>query len=976
MFLDAIYDDQRDDGSFRVYTAGCAVPLRYRTPVDFARTCFLALRRPMPELMGSEMASELNDAFTDALGFRGIYDHVEGCIRFRDHWRSGEPAPDTVVESVTYVETNGSIFGFDTSDRYMLRIQFATRALARNARWMSRNDRLQPAFLAECLPLPKYARTTPADEAFRMRLYDYESPLNVAFLVNTGVTACGWFQMKCLDEETSAWEIVPHPSRDDIKLHVLAFDIECAAPRGIFPKPAEHPIIQISVATNRNLRCVLTWRTTSLGPEDTHEIHVYDDEIAMIIGWAKLIKSTNPDILTGYNILGFDFDYMFKRAEHLGISAEFARFSRHDDHPATLEVVEFNSRATGSLPFNRILCEGRVIFDLFQYVRRTEKLSSYSLKSVCNKFLKNANKEDVHHSEITPMWEGSDVDRGKLARYCMRDSDLCLMLMEAKSIIVCVVELCRVSRVPMQLMLYGGARIKVLAQIMDEARRRHQVIPREVYFEVMSGRDFDKLPDADEADDADDVVDDPNSYQGATVLKPLVGYYGLENPVATLDFASLYPSIMMAHNFCYSTIITESTHGHLTKSPEWILENTNASRFRGVRFVKSSVCHGILPAILERLIEARGRAKRDMKEAVKRGDAAQEAIQNGRQLALKLCCNAVYGFTGVTFGSLACREIAASVTAEGRFMIEKTREIVLENFAGSRVIYGDTDSVMIQFSPTVPQTIPACMVMAREAMRLVNEFFSNLPPIRIEFEKVLAPYLLVNKKRYAGVKWLRETAPDSIHLSGLENVRRDNCHFQRQLITDTLNMLMNVRPPPSDDYAGPPIFETDPASAQVVVARARKLVIDRIDALRRGLVDPRDLVITKSYSKNADAYANAKSMAHIQLAKRMLKRDEGTAPHVGDRISYVIVAGTSREKLANRAEDPDFAFANRLPIDVEYYVEHQIVPSVDRIFGAIDKRPFAVPVRTHVVSQPTSTTVGIGRYFTPTPKRQKADVEL
>ena len=110
---------------------------------------------------------------------------------------------------------------------------------------------------------------------------------------------------------------------------------------------------------------------------------------------------------------------------------------------------------------------------------------------------------------------------------------------------------------------------------------------------------------------------------------------------------------------------------------------------------------GILPIILEELLAARKRAKKDMKEA---SDPLVKDVMNGRQLALKVSANSVYGFTGATVGMLPCLAISATVTAYGRAMIDATKRAVEERFttangyaADATVVYGDTDSVMVKF---------------------------------------------------------------------------------------------------------------------------------------------------------------------------------------------------------------------------------------------------------------------------------------
>ncbi len=138
---------------------------------------------------------------------------------------------------------------------------------------------------------------------------------------------------------------------------------------------------------------------------------------------------------------------------------------------------------------------------------------------------------------------------------------------------------------------------------------------------------------------------------------------------------------------------------------------------------------------MQELLSARKRAKKDMKNAP---NEFEKAVQNGRQLALKVSANSVYGFTGAGVGQLPCLPIASSVTSYGRFLLEKTKAYVEEHFTiahgyehNAQVVYGDTDSVMVKFgTSTVVDTFP----LAIEAAEKCSAIFPD--PILLEFEKV------------------------------------------------------------------------------------------------------------------------------------------------------------------------------------------------------------------------------------------------
>ena len=156
-----------------------------------------------------------------------------------------------------------------------------------------------------------------------------------------------------------------------------------------------------------------------------------------------------------------------------------------------------------------------------------------------------------------------------------------------------------------------------------------------------------------------------------------------------------------------------------------------------------------------------------------------KALYNARQLALKVSCNSVYGFTGaVQRGMYPCVAIADSVTCNGRAMIEKTRDLV-QSFLKCKVIYGDTDSVMIHFEDE-SISIKEAFAQGEKAADYISDQFRE--DVTLEMEKVYMPYLLIAKKRYAGLmkhtpNKTGEIVLEKMDAKGVELVRRDNCPF-------------------------------------------------------------------------------------------------------------------------------------------------------------------------------------------------------
>lgn len=668
-------------------------------------------------------------------------------------------------------------------------------------------------------------------------------------------------------------------------LRVLSFDIECDCAQG-FPeaKRSGDKILQISSVLFRlgddlpffqSVFCLDT-----CAPIAGVHIFTFDDEQSMLKAWMIFVQVSDADILTGYNIVNFDIPYMLDRSQYLGCYNSFSYLGRIKNIKTTMRDSQFTSRAYGSRKSKDISILGRVQLDLLPIIRRDHKLRSYSLNSVSFHFLRQQ-KEEVAYNMISVLHNGPNADaesRRRLAVYCLKDSMLPLRLMQKLMIAINLIEMARVTGVPINFLITRGQQIKVLSQLYRKARQHGLLIPSR-----------------------ERMQNDNSSFDGATVIEPMRGYY--QTPVVTLDFASLYPSIMIAHNLCYTTLITDMNILNELTIDQYTKTDTNNY------FVKSSVQKGLLPEILDELLTARRQAKKEMKSEK---NASRKAVLNGRQLALKISANSVYGFTGATVGSLPCLSISASVTAFGRQMIYETKSVIESHYRiengyeyNSTVIYGDTDSVMIRFGTT---SVHNAMALGKEAAMMVSAKFVH--PIKLEYEKIYLPYLLMNKKRYAGMLWSTADHYDYMDAKGIETVRRDNCELVKLVIQQVLNHIL---------------IDCD-------VNRAIEYTKGIIHQLVQNKMDMSLLVISKALGKFEEYKVK---MAHVELAKRMQKRDPVNAPKTGDRVAYVITKGRKKARAYEKAEDPLFALEHNIALDTEYYLENQLKKPLMRIFSPV-----------------------------------------
>lgn len=504
------------------------------------------------------------------------------------------------------------------------------------------------------------------------RCFESNIDFDIRFMVETKVVGCSWIEIpanqwrkrqsgkfpepesRCQLEVDVAYDkfIAHEPEGEWSKVapfRILSFDIECAGRRGIFPEPTHDPVIQIANMVMRQgekepfLRNVFTLNTCA--PIVGSQVLSYPKETEMLNAWSAFVRELDPDIITGYNINNFDFPYLINRAKHLKVH-DFVYLGRIKNIKSVIKDSVLQSKQMGKRENKQVNFEGRVPFDLLFVLFRDYKLRSYTLNSVSYHFLQEQ-KEDVHHSIISDLQNGTEQTRRRLAMYCLKDAYLPLRLLNKLMCIVNYMEMARVTGVSLASLLTRGQQIKVVSQLLRKARDAGYLIPT---YTSQGGEN--------------------EAFEGATVIEPKRGYYSV--PIATLDFASLYPSIMMAHNLCYTTLLKPSDRKKLELADDDVTQTPV-----GNLFVKPSVRKGLLPEILESLLSARKKAKADLKSET---DPFKRSVLDGRQLALKISANSVYGFTGAQVGKLPCLEISGSVTAYGRTMIELTKNEVEQRY--------------------------------------------------------------------------------------------------------------------------------------------------------------------------------------------------------------------------------------------------------------------------------------------------------
>jgi DNA polymerase elongation subunit (family B) len=428
------------------------------------------------------------------------------------------------------------------------------------------------------------------------------------------------------------------------------------------------PIIQIGVTshkygeTSASMKCIFVLGTCEITCDDI-EVHAFDDEASLIVAWARYMKLIDPEIVVGYNIFGFDFEYIHARACVLRVDDVLSSLlTRLPDHPSKLVVREMSSSALGDNVLKYLDMPGRILIDLMKVVQRDHRLDSYKLDAVARHFTGEA-KDDISPKDIFRLQKGSAEDRGVIAKYCIQDCALCNLLVAKLEIIANNSGMANVCWVPLSHIFMRGQGIKIFSLVAKQCHDDGFVIPtRRINVEGPNGKD--------------------EGYEGAIVLEPKTGMY-LDEPVSVLDYNSLYPSSMIAENISHDTLVTMDSMSSIP-GVEYVDIYPFGASGQVCRFAQSP--KGILPRILEMLLQQR-KDTRARIPATK--DMFQRAVLEGLQLAYKTTANSLYGQMGARTSPLYLREIAASTTATGRSMILLAKDYIEKEFNGN-VVYGDS----------------------------------------------------------------------------------------------------------------------------------------------------------------------------------------------------------------------------------------------------------------------------------------------
>ncbi|KAF0701119.1 Aste57867_8416 [Aphanomyces stellatus] len=615
------------------------------------------------------------------------------------------------------------------------------------------------------------------------------------------------------------------------------------------------------------------------------------------------VQREDPDVIVGHNLQGYTLDVLMSRMDNYKMGGLWSRLTRlRRGLLMPLNQGEgWNEYRLDDMSNGRLFCD--------TFVAAKELLTSqstYSLSHLVSTQLKKT-RVDVEMTDIPSILSSGPENFVKFIHHTLDDAMFVLHLMHKLEVIPLSKQLANLCGYFWSRTLQANKRAERIEYLLlhEFDRSKNKFIVPEKFKEKKT-----KLGKKRE----------PAGYAGGMVFAPKKGLY--DNFVVLLDFMSLYPSIIREYNICFTTV--ERNLDTLNSDIPVITRNLDDDEEEAegemlpkgdndIPALPSASCsEGVLPQVIKRLLESRKQVKKQLKAELNAGNIEKSKKLDIRQRAIKLTANSMYGCLGFRFSRFYAKPIAALITSTGRQTLQRAKEVA-EQECGYDVIYGDTDSIMVD---SRSDKLEDAKRIGREIQVQCNKHFKLL---ELEVDYIFKTILLLNKKKYASlvVKEFNGEVKYEKEVKGLDMVRRDWCVLSKVVGNCILDFILSG------------------LSRDDVVEKIHEYLERVAENMRSGNEPIEQYVITKSLNKAPEQYPDKAKQYHVQVA--MALRSQGKAIGVGTQVPYVMCkeeeSGTQR-----RAYHPDEVNRSqgRLNVDVDWYLEAQIHPPVNRLCAHID----------------------------------------
>uniref|UniRef100_A0A8C0MB37 DNA polymerase zeta catalytic subunit n=1 Tax=Canis lupus familiaris TaxID=9615 RepID=A0A8C0MB37_CANLF len=627
------------------------------------------------------------------------------------------------------------------------------------------------------------------------------------------------------------------------------------------------------------------------------EVTYAPDEKALFQEIADIIKRYDPDILLGYEIQMHSWGYLLQRAAALSVDLGQMISRVPDDKIENRFAPERDDY--GSETMSEINIVGRITLNLWRIMRNEVALTNYTFENVSFHVLHQ--RFPLFTFRVLSDWfdNKTDLYRWKMVDHYISRVRGNLQMLEQLDLIGKTSEMARLFGIQFLHVLTRGSQYRVESMMLRIAKPMNYIPVTPSVQQRSQMRAPQCVP---------------------LIMEPESRFYS--NSVLVLDFQSLYPSIVIAYNYCFSTCL-----GHVENLGKYDEFKFGCTSLRvppdllyqirhditvspnGIAFVKPSVRKGVLPRMLEEILKTRLMVKQSMK-AYKQ-DRALSRMLDARQLGLKLIANVTFGYTAANFsGRMPCIEVGDSIVHKARETLERAIKLVNDTKKwGARVVYGDTDSMFVLLKGATKEQ---SFKIGQEIAEAVTA--TNPKPVKLKFEKVYLPCVLQTKKRYVGYMYETLDQKDPVFdAKGIETVRRDSCPAVSKILERSLKLL----------------FETRDISLikQYVQRQCMKLL--------EGKASIQDFIFAKEY-RGSSSYKPGACVPALELTRKMLTYDRRSEPRVGERVPYVIIYGTPGVPLIQLVRRPVEVLQDpTLRLNATYYITKQILPPLARIFSLI-----------------------------------------
>ncbi|XP_063108437.1 DNA polymerase zeta catalytic subunit isoform X2 [Cavia porcellus] len=627
------------------------------------------------------------------------------------------------------------------------------------------------------------------------------------------------------------------------------------------------------------------------------EVTYAADEKALFQEITHIIKRYDPDILLGYEIQMHSWGYLLQRAAALSVDLCQMISRVPDDKIENRFAAERDDY--GSDTMSEINIVGRITLNLWRIMRNEVALTNYTFENVSFHILHQ--RFPLFTFRVLSDWfdNKTDLYRWKMVDHYVSRVRGNLQMLEQLDLIGKTSEMARLFGIQFLHVLTRGSQYRVESMMLRIAKPMNYIPVTPSIQQRSQMRAPQCVP---------------------LIMEPESRFYS--NSVLVLDFQSLYPSIVIAYNYCFSTCL-----GHVENLGKYEEFKFGCTSLRvppdllyqirhditvspnGVAFVKPSIRKGVLPRMLEEILKTRLMVKQSMK-AYKQ-DKALSRMLNARQLGLKLIANVTFGYTAANFsGRMPCIEVGDSIVHKARETLERAIKLVNDTKKwGARVVYGDTDSMFVLLKGATKEQ---SFKIGQEIAEAVTA--TNPKPVKLKFEKVYLPCVLQTKKRYVGYMYETLDQKDPVFdAKGIETVRRDSCPAVSKILERSLKLL----------------FETRDISLikQYVQRQCMKLL--------EGKASIQDFIFAKEY-RGSSSYKPGACVPALELTRKMVTHDRRSEPRVGERVPYVIIYGTPGVPLIQLVRRPGELLQDpTLRLNAIYYITKQILPPLARIFSLI-----------------------------------------